>query len=135
MNAVFPTRFADAVRSEFSYLRSYNFTEIEATDRKVIYSRQDWTISIYFVPFEFEVGLSIAHLGLRFQINSFIEAMDPDEFAQTRVLVAENDDELRTALEVLSSRLQKFGAKALSGDSTVMDFVARALEAADARRT
>jgi hypothetical protein len=135
MTGVFPTKFADTVRSVFAYLQRYSFEEAAADWRKVTYSRSGWTISVYFAPFEYEVSLSIAHAGRRFEISSFIEALDPDEFARTQVLTAESDEELRTSLASLSNRLQKFGARVLDGDTSIMEFVASAVEAADARRS
>jgi hypothetical protein len=134
MSYVPPTKFPDTVRDVFSYLQRYNFAETAADARRVTFVRDGWTIAVYFVDFENEVCLSVAYSGVRFEIYAFIEAADPEEFARSYALTAENDAELRPALESLSGRLKRFGARALNGDATVMDFVASAVKAADARR-
>ncbi len=108
-------------------MKDYNFVETAADERRIIYSKANWVISVYFVPFEYEISLCIAYSEACFEIYSFIEALDPEEFAKTYVLTAQNDDELQSSLESLSSRLLKFGARALDGDPTIMEFVAKEL--------
>lgn len=131
---MFPTNFAAAVRAAFSYLSDYNFVEVSADPHHVIFTRGGWSIDIFFVPFEYEVSLSIAHLDKRFEIHSFIAAIDPDEFSRTMVLTGSNDLALRTSLAALASRLQMYGARALSGDPAVMELVASDVAAYDQRR-
>ena len=131
---MFPENFADAVRAAFSYLLDHNFIEVAADKHRVVYSRNDWSIAVFFVPFEYEVCLSIKYLDKRFEIYSFIFALAPDEFSRTYVLTAENDDQLRTSLESLSNLLRKYGARALTGDPEIMKLVASAVEAADRQR-
>ena len=108
--------FEGVARERFAFLNELGFSEIEALQTLIRYRKVDVEVDVYHGRRSYEIGADISYLGIHYEMESIIRAVDPEAAKRYRHAQSSTAEGVVAGLEKLSLLMQRYGAAALRGD-------------------
>lgn len=108
--------FADIAKGKFAFLRDLGFAVIESSPTIVRFRKGDIQVDVYQEPYSYEMGLGVTWMDVRYELQDFIVAIDPEAIKEYYVPIASTKEGVAEGLTRLSELARRYCGQALQGE-------------------